>query len=83
VKEQVLGDCPRRILSETEIKPGQIWSQCDGSGGRACVHSVADGWVVYRWVSPTGTVDALLYEKDVFSFQVRYRLDEKKEEELR
>lgn len=62
----------KNFLEEHEIKAGQIWHSCSGNF-TVEVTDVKDGWVYYKWEENGRTV---FHDKDVFSFQVRYKTKE-------
>ena len=59
------------FLKENEILPSSIWESADGAGIEVVVIKVEKGWVYYSWHNGTKVVE---HDKDVFSFQVRYKL---------
>ena len=58
-------------LKEHEIKPGQIWSSCDGSGHKVTIICCENNHVHYSWVEKG---ELRKHKKSVFAFQVRYYL---------
>lgn len=56
----------KKFLKAHEILPDSIWTSCDGTGILVTILRVEEGWVYYKDV--TGQE----FDKDVFSFQVRY-----------
>lgn len=68
-KSVKMSDEYRKWLKEDEIKPGQVWKSCDGSGHKVQVIGCENGLVKYCWEEKGETKK---HSKSVFSFQVRY-----------
>ena len=62
----------RKWFKEDEIKPGQVWSSCDGAGIKVTVVECKNNLVKYTWKERGETRE---HEKTVFNFQVRYYLE--------
>jgi hypothetical protein len=65
----------KKFLKAHEIKPGSIWQPCDGGNARVVVKRVVDQQVYYTWIG-LSTGSQVDFDKDVFSFQVRYELSQ-------
>lgn len=61
------------FLKESEILPYSIWEAADGSGIEVTVSKIENGKVYYFW-RVNGGIQIVNHNKDVFSFQVRYKL---------
>lgn len=75
------------FLGGPDIKVGSVWSSADGSGSKVVVIAVErwlqgtsewDYTIVYEHVAPNGMrfPDSMPYDKDAWSFQVRYNLEQ-------
>jgi len=64
----MIKDQTHELLKASDIKPSQTWLPSDGGPSAVVVESVSDGWVQYRDQAGAS------WEKDAFSFQVRYYL---------
>ena len=71
-KSVKMSDEYRKWLKEDEIKPGQVWESCDGSGHKVQVIGCENGLVKYCWEEKG---ELKKHSKSVFSFQVRYYLE--------
>lgn len=56
----------KKFLQTHEILPDSVWTSCDGMGILVTIIRVEDGQVYYR------DVHGQEYDKDAWSFQVRY-----------
>jgi hypothetical protein len=70
-KSVKMSDEYKKWLKEDEIKPGQVWTSCDGAGIEVVVISSKNDMVEYAWIEND---KAKKHSKSVFSFQVRYYL---------
>ena len=61
-----LKDPMYKFIQTFEIQPDSTWHSCNGAGIQVTVTKVEDGQVYYR------DVNGQEYDKDAFSFQVRY-----------
>jgi hypothetical protein len=71
-KSVKMSDEYKKWLTEDEIKPGQVWKACDGSGHKVQVIACENNSVEYFWKENNRTKK---HSKSVFSFQVRYYLE--------
>jgi hypothetical protein len=67
-----MSDEYKKWLTEDEIKPGQVWSSCDGAGIKVTIVDCKNDIVKYSWIEKGKTKE---HEKSVFNFQVRYYLE--------
>lgn len=58
------------FLPESDILPNTIWESASDKRNRVLVEKVEDGWVEYSWEERG---EKRIHDKDVFSFQVRYK----------
>ena len=71
-KSVKMSDEYKKWLKEDEIKPGQVWKACDGSGHQVTVIKCEKDTVEYCWKEKD---ELKKHSKSVFSFQVRYYLE--------
>ena len=62
-----------RFLPFEAIKPDSKWIFNDGSLGYVKVIDTHNNQIYYRCIGANGKIYLNIYNKDTFSFQVRYR----------